>query len=154
MTPCRRVTSEPVTLPRIRRLGCRDLCFIGFTLACTATALAACGLASREDNSKGATLSRTYPIEMQKLANCAFERLDMKYQKIKKIDFPDRYLVKLRREADLVTIWDIDLIAADQDSTRVVITIPPKIGNVQPEQLFADVEPCAGPQPGGPRGPG
>ena len=154
MTPRRRVTSEPVTLARTRRLGMRDLRITGLMLACAATALAACGLASREDSSKGATLSRTYPMEMQKLANCAFERLDMKYPKIKKIDFPDRYLVKLRREADLITIWDVDLIAADQDSTRVVITIPPKIGNVQPEQLFADVEPCAGPQPGGPRAPG
>jgi hypothetical protein len=149
MPPCRRATFEPVTLARTRRLGYRDLRITGLMLlACTATALAACGLASREDNSKSATLSRTYPVEMQKLASCAFERLNKKYASMKKMDFPDRYMVKLRREAELIMIWDIDLIAADQDSTRVLITIPPKIGNVQPEQLLADFEPCAGPQPG------
>jgi hypothetical protein len=115
----------------------------GFTLACAATALAACGLVPREDNSESAkTLSRTYPMEMRTLASCAFERLNKKYAKIQRTDFPDRYLVKLRREAELITIWDIDLVAADQENTRVVVSIPPKIGNVQPEQLFADVETC------------
>ena len=125
----------------------------GFMLAFAATALAACGLVPREDTSEGAkTLSRTYPMEMHKLASCAFERLNKKYVKIQRTDFPDRYHVKLRREADLVTIWDIDLVAADEDNTRVVVSIPPKIGNVQPEQLLADVEACV--VPGGARAPG
>lgn len=126
----------------------------GFALVCAATAIAACGLVPREDRSERTTLSRTYPIEMQSLASCALERLGKKYGKIQKTDFPDRYMVRLRREADLVTLWDIDLVAADQESTRVAIVIPPKIGNVQPDQLLADVETCAVPPPSGARAPG
>jgi hypothetical protein len=63
-------------------------------------------------------------------------------------------MVRLRREADWVTLWDVDLIAADQESTRVAIVIPPKIGNVQPDQLFADLETCAVPPASGARAPG
>ena len=62
-------------------------------------------------------------------------------------------MVKLRRETDLVTLWDVDLIAADQESTRVAIVIPPKIGNVQPDQLFADLDTCAVPPASGARAP-
>ena len=130
----------------------RIICFM---LACAATALAACGSVSREDNSEGVkTLPRTYPMEMHKLASCALERLGKKYGKIQKLDFPDRYLVTLRRETDLITIWDVNLVASDEDNTRVAISIPPKIGNVQPEQLFAEVETCVGPRPSGARAPG
>ena len=132
----------------------RPECITGFALACAATAIAACGLVPREDRSERTTLSRTYPIEMQSLASCALEPLGKKYGKIQKTDFPDRYMVRLRREADLVTLWDIDLVAADQESTRVAIVIPPKIGNVQLDQLLADVETCAVPPPSGARAPG
>jgi hypothetical protein len=129
-------------------------CIRGFATACAATALAACGLVPREDSSAGASPPRTYPIEMNRLATCAFERLDKKYPKVQRIDYPDRHLVRLRREADLIRIWDIDLVAADEESTRVVIAIPAKVANVQPEQLFADVETCVGPQLGGAKPPG
>jgi hypothetical protein len=131
----------------------RPECIAGFALACAATALTACGLVPRDDRSERTTLSRTYPMEMQSLASCALERLGRKYGKIQRTDFPDRYMVRLRRETDLVTMWDIDLVAADQDSTRVAIVIPPKIGNVQPDQILADVESCAV-SPGGARAPG
>jgi len=123
----------------------RFLSLAASAAACAATALAACGVTPREDRSERSTLSRTYPVEMQSLASCALERLGKKYGKIEKTDFPDRYMVKLRRETDLVTLWDVDLIAADQESTRVAIVIPPKIGNVQPDQLFADLDTCAAP---------
>jgi hypothetical protein len=62
-------------------------------------------------------------------------------------------MVRLRRETDSVTLWDVDLIAVDQESTRVTIVIPPKVENVQPEQLFADLETCAVPPTGGARAP-
>jgi hypothetical protein len=89
---------------------------------------------------------------MQSLASCALERLGKKYGKIEKFDFPDRYMVKLRRGTDSVTLWDVDLIAADHESTRVAI-IPTKIGNVQPDQLFADLDTCAVPPASGARAP-
>jgi hypothetical protein len=60
-------------------------------------------------------------MEMQSLASCALERLGKKHGKIQKTDFPDRYMVRLRRETDSVTLWDVDLIAVDQESTRVAI---------------------------------
>ena len=79
----------------LRRVGpvlmSRNRCVCGFALACTATALAACG-AAREDRSERSPLPRTYPIEMQSLAGCAIERLGKKYGKIQKTDFPDRYM--------------------------------------------------------------
>jgi hypothetical protein len=132
----------------------RPECLAGLALACAAAALAACGLVPREERSEGPALSRTYAVDMQSLASCALERLGRKYGKIEKTDFPDRYMVRLRREANLITYWDINLVAADQDSTRVAVIIPPKIGNVQPEQLLADVESCTAPQPGATRAPG
>jgi hypothetical protein len=122
----------------------------GFALACAATALAACGVTPREDRSER---SRTYPVEMQSLASCALERLGKKYGKIEKTDFPDRYMIKLRRGTDSVTLWDVDLIAADQESTLVAIVIPPNTGNVQPDQLFADLDTCAVPPASGARAP-
>jgi hypothetical protein len=128
-------------------------CISGFALACTATALAACGAVPREDRSERSPIPRTYPIEMQSLASCALERLGKKHGKIQKTDFPDRYMVRLRRETDSVTLWDVDLIAVDQESTRVTIIIPPKVENVQPDQLFADLETCAVPPAGGARAP-
>jgi hypothetical protein len=141
---------------RLKRVGpalMSRLYITGFALACAATALAACGVTPREDRSERSTLSRTYPVEMQSLASCALERLGKKYGKIEKTDFPDRYMVKLRRETDLVTLWDVDLIAVDQESTRVAIVIPPKIGNVQPDQIFADLDTCAVPPASGARAP-
>ena len=92
----------------------RFLSLAASAAACAATALAACGVTPREDRSERSTLSRTYPVEMQSLASCALERLGKKYGKIEKTDFPDRYMVKLRRETDLVTLWDVDLIAAQR----------------------------------------
>src|SRR4029453_7068781 len=127
-------------------------CISGFALACTATALAACGAVPREDRTERSPLPRTYPIEMQSLASCALERLGKKHGKIQKTDYPDRYMVRLRRETDSVTPWDVDLIAVDQESTRVTIVIPPKVENVQPDQLFADLDTCAVPA-GGARAP-
>src|SRR5262245_6059883 len=94
---------------------------------------------------------RTYPMEMQSLAGCAIERLGKRYGKIQKTDFPDRYMVRLRRETDSVTLWDLDLIAVDQESTRVTIVIPPKVENVQPDQIFADLDTCAVPPTGAAR---
>jgi hypothetical protein len=135
---------EPVLMSR---------CISGVALACTATALAACGAVPREDRSERSPLPRTFPVEMQSLASCALERLGKKHGKIQKTDFPDRYMVRLRRETDSVTLWDIDLIAVDQESTRVAIVIPPKVENVQPDQLFADLETCAVPPAGGARAP-
>ena len=132
----------------------RPECLSSLALACAAAALAGCGLVSREERSEGPALSRTYPLDMQSLASCAVERLARKYGKIDRTDLPDRYMVRLRREANLVTYWDINLIAADQDSTRVTIVIPPKIANVQPDQILAEVESCTAPQPGGARAPG
>jgi hypothetical protein len=88
---------------------------------------------------------------MQSLAGCAIERLGKKYGKIQKTDFPDRYMVRLRRETDSVTLWDLDLIAVDQESTRVTIVIPPKVENVQPDQIFADLDTCAVPPTGAAR---
>jgi hypothetical protein len=131
----------------------RGRCISGFALACTATALAACGAVTREDRSERSPLPRTYPIEMQSLAGCAIERLAKKYGKIQKTDFPDRYMVRLRRETDSVTLWDLDLIAVDQESTRVTIVIPPKVENVQPDQIFADLDTCAVPPTGAARTP-
>jgi hypothetical protein len=90
-------------------------------------------------------------MEMQSLASCALERLGKKHGKIQKTDFPDRYMVRLRRETESVTLWDVDLIAVDQESTRVAIVIPPKVENVRPDQLFADLETCAVPPAGGAR---
>jgi hypothetical protein len=81
---------------------------------------------------------------MQSLASCALERLGKKYGKIQKTDFPDRYMVTLGHEVEWgVTAWDIELIAVDQNNTRVAVVIPPKVRNVQPDQLLADVETCA-----------
>ena len=128
----------------------RGRCVCGFALVCTATALAACG-AAREDRSERSPLPRTYPIEMQSLAGCAIERLGKKYGKIQKTDFPDRYMIRLRRETDSVTLWDLDLIAVDQESTRVTIVIPPKVENVQPDQIFADLDTCTVPPTGAAR---
>ena len=62
-------------------------CISGFALACTATALAACGAVPREDRSERSQLPRIYPIEMQSLASCALERLGKKHGKIQKTDF-------------------------------------------------------------------
>src|SRR5262245_1305896 len=132
--------------------GRRGRCVCGFALACTATALAACG-AAREDRSERSPLPRTYPIEMQSLAGCAIERLGKKYGKIQKTDFPDRYMVRLRRETDSVTLWDLDLIAVDQESARVTIVIPPKVENVQPDQIFADLDTFPVPPTGAARTP-
>jgi hypothetical protein len=131
----------------------RGRCISGFALACTATALAACGAVPRDDRSERSPPPRTYPIEMQSLAGCAIERLGKKHGKIQKTDFPDRYMIRLRRETDSVTLWDVDLIAVDQESTRVTIVIPPKVENVQPDQLFADLETCAVPPTGATRAP-
>jgi hypothetical protein len=92
---------------------------------------------------------------MQSLASCALERLGKKYGKIQRTDFPDRYMVTLGLEAEWgVTAWDMNLIALDQENTRVSVVIPPKIQNVQPDQLFADVETCAVSAGGGARAPG
>ena len=129
----------------------RGRCISGFALACTATALAACGAVPRDDRSERSPPPRTYPIEMQSLAGCALERLGKKYGKIQKTDFPDRYMVRLRRETDSVTLWDIDLIAVDQESTRVTIVNPPKVENVQPDQIFADLDTCTVPPAGAAR---
>ena len=131
----------------------RRRCISDFAWACAATALAACGAVPREDRSERSQLPRTYPIEMQSLASCALERLGKKHGKIQKTDFRDRYMVRLRRETDSVTLWDVDLIAVDQESTRVTIVIPPKVENVQPDQLFADLDTCAVPPAGGARVP-
>jgi hypothetical protein len=90
---------------------------------------------------------------MQSLASCALERLGQKHGKIQRTDFPDRYMVQLRRETGSATLWDLDLIAVDQESTRVAIVIPPKVENVQPDQLFADLETCAAPPATGARAP-
>jgi hypothetical protein len=126
----------------------------GLALTCAATALAACGAVPREERSERSTLSRTYPIEMQSLASCALERLGKKYGKIQRTDFPDRYMVRLRLEPEWgITLWDVDLIAVDQENTRVAVVIPPKTANVQPDQLLADVETCAVPAGGGARAP-
>ena len=153
-TPCYlRVCGRIGRLKRVGPALMSRLYITGFALACAATALAACGVTPREDRSERSTLSRTYPVEMQSLASCALERLGKKYGKIEKTDFPDRYMVKLRRGTDSVTLWDVDLIAADQESTRVAIVIPPKIGNVQPDQLFADLDTCAVPPASGARAP-
>jgi hypothetical protein len=118
-------------------------------------ALAACGAVPREERSERSTLSRTYPIAMQSLATCALERLGKKYGKIQRTDFPDRYMVTLGHEAEWgITLWDIDLIAVDQENTRVAVVIPPKVRNVQPDQLFADVETCAVSPGSGTKAPG
>src|SRR5262245_44625449 len=133
----------------------RYRCITGFALACAAMALAACGAVPREERSTRTTPPRTYPIAMQSLASCALERLGQKYGKIQRTDFPDRYMVTLGLEAEWgVTAWDIDLIAVDQGNTRVTVVIPPKVGNVQPDQLFADVETCAVSPGSGARVPG
>jgi hypothetical protein len=132
----------------------RRRCISGLALACAAAALAACGGVPREERSERSTLSRTYPVEMQSLASCALDRLDKKYGKIQRTDFPDRYMVRLGREVEWgVTAWDVDLIAADPETTRVTIVIPPKVENVKPDQIFADLDTCAAPPARGARAP-
>jgi hypothetical protein len=90
---------------------------------------------------------------MQSLASCALERLG-KYGKIQRTDFPDRYMVTLGLEAEWgVTAWDMDLVAVDQENTRVSIVIPAKVANVQPDQLLADVETCTASPASGAKAP-
>jgi hypothetical protein len=141
---------------RFKRAGptlmSRCRCITAFALTCVATALAACGAVPREERSQRTTLSRTYPVAMQSLASCALERLGQKYGKIQRTDFPDRYMVTLGLEAEWgVTAWDTELVAVDQGNTRVTVVIPPKVGNVQADQILADVETCAAPPGSGPR---
>ena len=58
---------------------------------------------------------------MQSLASCALDRLGQKYGKIQRTDFPDRYMVSLGHEVEWgVTAWDIELIAVDQDTGRIL----------------------------------
>jgi hypothetical protein len=115
-------------------------------------ALAACGGVPRQERSERLTLARTYPVEMQSLASCALDRLGKKYGKMQRTDMPDRYMVRLGREVEWgVTLWDVDLVAADQENTRVSVEIPPKVENVQPEQVLVEFDTCAAPPASGAR---
>lgn len=105
-------------------------------------ALAGCGMIPRSDYVEGATIVRTYPLELNKLASCAFDKLDQAYGSVRKTDFPDRKAVRLDLSVQSYRMWEIEFVSEAPNRTRAVVPIPPIVGKMQPEQLFKVIEPC------------
>src|ERR1700730_6367815 len=104
-------------------------------VASAALVLAGCGLLPRTDYVEGATMAIVYQMELNQFASCVFDRLDQKYGRVQKVDFPDRKAIRLSfSSAEGMRVWEVNL-ASERNATRATISVPVIVGKTQPESL-------------------
>lgn len=115
---------------------------IAVLVACSALA-AAC--APRLENRGGEPVTRTYAQPYQKLADCTFQRLDNFWERVRKVDLPSEKRTTLSFAYEGATdTWKAEFFAEGPNSTRVQIPYPVTYGETHPDEIFKQIDVCAG----------
>jgi hypothetical protein len=113
------------------------------TFVVASLALAAC--APRLENRAGELVTRTYAQPYQRLADCAFRRLDNEWERARKVDLPSEKKVTLSFAYEGGgDIWKAEFVSTGADSTRVQIPYPMTFAETHPDRIFRQIDICAG----------